>query len=360
MRPNSVARRPRSSGSLDGRAQSILRAVIDEYVTTATPVGSNALVERYGLGVSSATVRNILADLESSGLLTHPHTSAGRIPTDSGYRYFVESITEAVPLPAVEQLMIRHQFGQVQFASEHWFRLAATTLASVTRAAGLATPAKPRDAHIRRIDLVAVNERMASLILVLREGTIKQALVSLDSDEAVDQTTLNQVAAILNDRLMDMTASRAQARLANLRDDIPAEGLARRVGERIVKIVRDYDADAIEEVFSDGLLNVMEAPEFAQSEKLRRVFSALENRAYLGELVGSVAGAGQIQVFIGHENQPADMQDVSLVLAPYGRPGRALGVVGVLGPTRMSYSQAIGTVRFVSGLMNELVDHLYA
>jgi heat-inducible transcriptional repressor len=355
-----LARRRRPIGPLDLRAQAILRAVIEEYVSTATPVGSQALVERYRLGVSSATVRNILAELEANGLLTHPHTSAGRIPTDSGYRYFVESITEAVPLPAVEQLMIRHQFGQVQFASEHWFRLAATTLASVTRAAGLATPAKPRDAHIRRIDLVAVNERMASLILVLREGTIKQALVSLDSDEAVDQTTLNQVAAILNDRLMDMTASRAQARLANLGDDIPAEGLARRVGERIVKIVKDYDADAIEEVFSDGLLNVMEAPEFAQSEKLRRVFNALENRAYLGELVGSVAGAGQIQVFIGHENQPADMQDVSLVLAPYGRPGRALGVVGVLGPTRMSYSQAIGTVRFVSGLMNELVDHLYA
>ena len=159
---------------------------------------------------------------------------------------------------------------------------------------------------------------------------------------------------------MDQTAQRAAARLATLRDDDRVEALARRVGARIVRIVQEYDATAIEEVFSDGLLNVMEAPEFAQSDKLRRVFSALENRSYLGELVGSVAGAGRIQVFIGHENQPLEMQDVSLVLAPYGRPGRAIGVVGVLGPTRMSYSQAIGTVRFVSGLMNELVDHLYA
>ena len=104
----------------------------------------------------------------------------------------------------------------------------------------------------------------------------------------------------------------------------------------------------------------MEAPEFAQSDKLRRVFSALENRTYLGELVGNVAGSGTIQIYIGHENAPADMSEVSLVLAPYGRPGQAIGVVGVLGPTRMSYAQAIGTVRFVSGLMNELVDHLYA
>ncbi len=355
-----MARRRRPIGPLDLRAQAILRAVIEEYVATATPVGSQALVERYGLGVSSATVRNILAELEGNGLLTHPHTSAGRIPTDAGYRYFVESIVDAVPLPAVEQLMIRHQFGQVEFASEHWFRLAATTLASVTRAAGLATPAKPRDAHIRRIDLVAINERMASLILVLREGSIKQALVTLDGDDAIDQPTLNAVAALLNERLLDLTSARAASRLATLRADDRVESIARRVGERIVRIVTEYDAAAIEEVFSDGLLNVMEAPEFAQSDKLRRVFSALENRAYLGELIGDVAGTGRIRVYIGHENRPLEMRDVSLVLAPYGRPGRALGVVGVLGPTRMSYSQAIGTVRFVSGLMNELVDHLYA
>jgi heat-inducible transcriptional repressor len=355
-----LARRRRTIGPVDVRAQAILRAVIEEYVTTATPVGSQALVERYALNVSSATVRNILAELEMNGLLTHPYTSAGRIPTDAGYRMYVESITDVVPLPAVEQLMIRHQFGQVEFASEHWFRLAATTLASVTRAAGLATPAKSRDAHIRRIDLVGINGRMASLILVLREGSIKQALITLDGDDAIDQPTLNQVAALLNERLADTTAKRAMVRLSSLSEDDRVQALARRVGERIVKIVSDYDAAAIEEVFSDGLLNVMEAPEFAQSDKLRRVFSALENRAYLGALVGSVAGAGRIQIFIGHENVPLEMQDVSLVLAPYGRPGRAIGVVGVLGPTRMLYSQAIGTVRFISGLMNELVDHLYA
>jgi heat-inducible transcriptional repressor len=356
-----LARRNRRPlGPLDLRTQAILRAVIEEYVTTATPVGSQALVERYGLGVSSATVRSILAELEANGLLTHPHTSAGRIPTDAGYRFYVESIVEAVPLPAVEQLMIRHQFGQVEFASEHWFRLAATTLASVTRSAGLATPAKPRDAHIRRIDLVAITERMASLIIVLREGAIKQALVTVDGDESLDQPTLNAAATLLNERLVNLTAARAETRLASLRGDDRVESIARRVGERVVRVLREYDADVIEEVFSDGLLNVMEAPEFAQSDKLRRVFSALENRAYLGQLVGSVAGAGRVQVYIGHENQPVDMRDVSLVLAPYGRAGHAIGVVGVLGPTRMSYSQAIGTVRFVSGLMNELVDHLYA
>ena len=356
-----MARRVRRPlGPLDLRSQAILRAVIEEYITTAQPVGSQALVDRYGLGVSSATVRNILAELEIAGLLMHPHTSAGRVPTDSGYRFYVESIVDAVPLPAVEQLMIRHQFGQVEFASEHWFRLAATTLAGLTRSAGLATPAKPRAAHIRRVDLVAVNERMASLILVLREGSIKQAIVTLDEPEPVDQATLNQVAGLLNDRLLELTGTSAEAAIDALDEADLVQRIAAHVGERIVRILRDYDAAAVEEVFSDGLLNVMEAPEFAQSDKLRQVFSALENRAYLGELVGSVAGSGRIRIVIGAENPREEMHDVTLILAPYGRPGRALGVVGVLGPTRMSYPNAIGTVSFVSGLMNELVDHLYA
>src|SRR3954470_5322064 len=255
-----MARRMRrSSGPLDLRSQAILRAVIEEYVTTAQPVASQALVERYRFGVSSATVRAVLAELEAAGLLTHPHTSAGRVPTDAGYRFYVEGIVDSVPLPPVEQLMIRHQFGQVEFASEHWFRLAASTLAGLTRSAGLATPAKPQSAHIRRIDLVAVNERMASLILVLREGAIKQAVVALDDDDAVDQVTLNHVSTILNDRLVDLTATRAEALPARLSPDDRTARLARRVGDRIVRILREYDAAAVEEVFSDGLLNVMEA-----------------------------------------------------------------------------------------------------
>jgi heat-inducible transcriptional repressor len=353
-----LARRVRRSiGPLDLRTQAILRAVIEEYVTTATPVGSQALVDRYRLGVSSATVRNILAELELAGLLGHPHTSAGRIPTDAGYRWYVESIIDSAPLPQVEQLMIRHQFGQVEFASEHWFRLAASTIASLTHAAGLATPAKPAAARVRRVDLVSINDRMASLVVILREGSIKQSLVSLGDTE--DQAALTSVAAILNNQVGGGTAAEVEGQLAALDPALPHRDLVVRVGERMVRMLRDYDRTAVEEVFSDGLLNVMGAPEFAHSEKLRRVFTALENRAYLGELVGSVAESGRVKVFIGHENEPPDMREVALVLAPYGRRDRAVGVVGVLGPTRLAYSEAIGTVRFVSGLMNELVDHLY-
>jgi heat-inducible transcriptional repressor len=156
------------------------------------------------------------------------------------------------------------------------------------------------------------------------------------------------------------TAAEVATAVATMPEHDAVAALARRVGDRLVRAIREYDDTLIEEVFSDGLLNVMEAPEFARSDKLRRVFSALQNRAYLGRLVHDVARRGDVQIFIGAENEPLEMQDVSLVLAPYGRQGRAIGVVGVLGPTRMAYPHAISTVRYVSGLMNELVDHLYA
>jgi heat-inducible transcriptional repressor len=135
--------------------------------------------------------------------------------------------------------------------------------------------------------------------------------------------------------------------------------LAVRITQRVERIMREFDAASVEDVFSDGLLNVMEAPEFRQSEKLRRVFAVLQNREYLGSLVRRLANSEDVQVLIGTENEPVEMADVSLVLAPYGQPGQALGVVGVLGPTRMKHPHAIGTVRYVSDLMNELVEQLY-
>jgi heat-inducible transcriptional repressor len=351
----------RSSGPLDARSQAILRAVIEEYVTTAAPVGSQTLVERYPFGVSSATVRNVFSELERAGLLGHPHTSAGRVPTDSGYRFYVESLVGEAPLPPVDQLMIRHQFGQVEFATDQWFRLAATTLASVTRAAGLATPAKPRASRIRRLELVGIGERMASLIVALNEGSLKQELLTIDPGTSEDE--LAEAAQRLNRSCTGLAAADLAERLRWFEEapaDDPVFTLVRRAGERALRILREFDAATVEQLFSDGLLHVMAEPEFAASHKLRRVFAALENRQYLGELIDGVTRAGKLRVFIGRENPPEEMADVTLVLAPYGRPGAAVGVVGVLGPTRLRYPQAIGSVRFVAGLMNDLVDHLYS
>jgi heat-inducible transcriptional repressor len=351
-------RKDRGTGPLDSRAQAILRAIIEEYVVTATPVGSQALVARYGLDVSSATVRNIMAELERAGYLSHPHTSAGRTPTDAGYRLYVTSIEDAVHLAPVEQLMIRHQFGQVEYTSEQWFRLAAATLASVTREAGLATPAKPATARLRRVDLMQAGDRLAALVLVLAEGPVKQVLLNVD--EQADQESLDRVARMLNQAFAGSTTIAIEQQIPGLPLETAEQRMAQRAALRVLRVMEEFDAAAVEDVVSEGLLNVMAAPEFSESEKVRRVFIALQDREYLGRLVRRVAGHGDVQVFIGAENEAAEMHDVSLVVSSYGRPGRAIGIVGVLGPTRMPYPHAISTVRYVSGLMNELVDHFYA
>lgn len=350
-------RKDRPSGPLDSRSREILRAVIEEYIATALPVGSHALVERRRLNVSPATVRNVMAELEDAGYLSHPHTSAGRVPTDAGYRLYVEEITPTVSLGPMAQLMIRHQFGQVEFASEQWFRLAAATLAGATHNAGIATAAKPAAARVRRIGLLHNSTRTIGVVLVLAEGGVKQAMLPVDSEIPDDE--LDAVARLLNERLSGATGAEVAAEVEALRQQPTLPAIAVRVVERIERMMRDFDAAAVEDVFSDGLLNVMEAPEFSHSEKLRSVFGVLQNHDYLGRLVSRVAARDDVHVLIGAENQAEEMRDVSLVLAAYGRPERAVGVVGVLGPTRMAYPQAICSVRYVSGLMNELVEQLY-
>jgi heat-inducible transcriptional repressor len=351
-------RKDRPAGPLDPREAAILRAVIEEYIRTAAPVGSQALVDRGRFGVSSATVRHVMADLEAAGYLRQPHTSAGRVPTDAGYRLYVESIAEQVSLAPVEQLMIRHQFGQVEFASEQWFRLAAATLAGATHAAGIATPAKPTASRIKRVHLFASGERLATLVLMLGGGQVKQSLVSLPAPASQEQLEL--AAQWLNERLVGRSARGADALARRLPRESDADAVAAAVTERVALLMRDYDGAAVEDLFSEGLLNVMEQPEFERSEKLRRVFGVLQDRAYLGRLVHQVARSGRVAIFIGSENEPAEMHDVSLVVAPYGRATGGMGLVGVLGPTRMAYPHAISSVRYVSGLMNELVEHLYS
>jgi heat-inducible transcriptional repressor len=254
--------------------------------------------------------------------------------------------------------MIRHQFGQVEYASEQWFRLAAATLAGSTHAAGLATPAKAQASRVRRVDLVMAGERMASLVLVFAEGPVKQLLIPLD--EPLRQEVMDEAARRLNQRFAGQIAAEIERRLPSLAREDDADHLAARAAERIVRALKEFDATAVEDVFSEGLLNVLAAPEFAQSDKVRRIFAVLQDRSWLGALVVEVVDGGDVRVYIGAENEPAEMRDVSLILAPYGRPGRATGMVGVLGPTRIAYPHAISTVRYVSGLMNELVDHLYA
>src|SRR5688572_4311925 len=205
---------------LTDRQRSVLRAVVEDYVLTAVPVGSKALVGRYGLHVSPATVRSAMAELESLGLLSHPHTSAGRVPSDLGYRLYVESLMREADLDTTDRLMIRHQFSQVQLTSNEWLRLAASVLAGSTHSASVVTPARSRRARFGHVQLVVLADGTRLMVLVLRDGNVAQrrldraALERAVPDSPLDQAALDAAAATLNAELAGMTAPQALRRSA--------------------------------------------------------------------------------------------------------------------------------------------------
>ena len=349
----------RSRPELTDRHRAVLRAVVEDYVTTAIPVGSKSLVARYRFGISPATVRSAMADLEALGLLTHPHTSAGRVPSDLGYRVYVESLMREAQLDHADQLMIRHQFSQVQLTSNEWLRLAASILAGSTHSAAVVTPARARRARFGHVQLAALPDGTRLAVLVLADGNVTQrrldraALERALPGSALDQAELDAAAAALNIELHGLSAPQVRRRQSRL----PA--LAARVADTIVGLLEDADGVVVEEVFTDGIMHVLEQPEFAEGTKLRPVLEALQRSDFLEQLVPVLTRRGGVHVIIGHENSNDAMHEVSLVFAPYGAPDRALGLLGVLGPTRMPYPRAIPTVRYLSGLMNELINIHY-
>ncbi|MEO5986020.1 MAG: heat-inducible transcriptional repressor HrcA [Candidatus Limnocylindria bacterium] len=349
----------RQALELTDRQRTVLRAVVEDYVFTAVPVGSKALVGRYALGVSPATVRSAMAELEALGLLSHPHTSAGRVPSDLGYRLYVESLMREAELDQADRLMIRHQFSQVQLTNNEWLRLAASILAGSTRSAAVVTPARSRRAHFGHVQLVALDDGTRLVVLVLGDGNVVQrhldraALQRELPDSPFDQAELDHAAAALNSELGGFAAPQVRRRAARL------PRLAAAVAGDIAALLEEADSVVVEDVFTDGIVNVLEQPEFAEGSRLRPVLEVLQRSDFLEQLVPVLTRSGGVHVIIGRENSNDAMHEVSLIFAPYGAPDRALGLLGVLGPTRMRYPRAIPTVRYLSTLMNELITSHY-
>lgn len=324
--------------------------VIHEYIQSATPVGSQTLVNRYKLDMSPATVRNELAALTERGYLRQPHTSAGRVPTEEGYRYFVSRLIRASDLPDTTRRTISHQFYQMRHDVEQWVRLAASVLAHQSRAASLVTPPHPEKARLKHLELISTRGRQVLMVLVLVGGEIRQQLLTLD--EPVNQEQLSQCADRLTQVFQSADSEAARARKAQL------GGLDAAVAEYVIAELVEADAAVSGEVYLDGLTNVLAEPEFTGSEDARRALRILEERSLLQDLISRTALSttqGGVQVLIGGEGTWDELRQWSLVVGSYGLPGLATGSLGVLGPMRMSYGRAISTIRFLSGLLSDLV-----
>lgn len=324
--------------------------VIHEYIRTAAPVGSQTLVDRYRLDMSSATVRNELAALTERGYLRQPHTSAGRVPTEEGYRYFVSRLIRASDLPDTTRRTISHQFYQMRHDVEQWVRLAASVLAHQSRAASLVTPPHPEKARLKHLELISTRGRQVLMVLVLVGGEIRQQLLTLD--EPVTQEQLSQCADRLTQIFQSLDAETARTRKSQL------AGLDADIAEYVISDLAEADAAVSGEVYLDGLTNVLAEPEFTGSEDARRALRILDERSLLQNLISRTALGtthGGVQVLIGGEGTWDELRQWSLVVGSYGLPGLATGSLGVLGPMRMSYGRAISTIRFLSGLLSDLV-----
>jgi heat-inducible transcriptional repressor len=331
---------------LTSRQQLILGLVVREYIATAQPVGSRA-IEGLGLGVSSATIRSEMGLLEELGYLTHPHTSAGRMPTERGYRYFVERLMRESQLPVDEQRMIRHQFHQVGVDLEQWMRLAASVLARASESAAVVTSPRTELCRLKHVELIALHESMALLIVVLEGGIVRQQMLALE--EPTNQETLSQIA----NRLNDQCSGRSAMRVAACR---PLLGAAeQRILGVVVEIMKCVDDQKNMHVYRDGLVNILHQPEFSEGDSARQIVQVLEDRTSLEQLLTEMLEVGGVQVIIGGEGRWDDLRECSLVVAPYG----ATGALGVMGPMRMPYSRAISTVRYVATLMSDLFAELY-
>lgn len=338
--------------TLTERQRAILGIVVREYIPGATPVASKAIAESYELGVSPATIRNDMAVLEERGYLSHPHTSAGRVPTERGYRYFVEYLLGEVELPLAEQHMIRHQFHQLQLGLDQWMRLSVSILARAARSAALVTAPATSRCRFRRLELISLHETLVLAVLILQEGMVKQQLLTAPQPP-ISQDELDRVATRINMVLQGAHRGELQAKYLH---PSPFE---EEVLDCVANLMRQVDMQTSHQVYRNGLVHMLRQPEFAEAEKLEEAICILEERTLLDMFLSQGLPQGGVQVVIGGEGGWQEMSDYSIVLARYGLVDEALGVLGVLGPLRMPYGRAISAVRYVSGLMSSLVEGLY-
>src|SRR5512134_3044115 len=336
---------------LSERQKRLLLLIIRDYIESAQPVGSKRLAEHYHIDLSSATIRNEMAALTEMGYLRQPHTSAGRVPTEEGYRYFVSQMMNKAELPDSVQATIAHQFHQSGSDVDQWMTLAASILAHQSQGVSVVTAPHADKAKYKHVELISTQGRQVLMVLVLMGGEVSQQILTLA--EPVTQERLSQTAARLNKLLAGLTVD-AIAGLPGRSDALDQDILT--------LIVQDFRRTANRgsgEIYTDGLSNVLAEPEFAESDEARRALKIFEERSTLQDLLARTtinSNIGGLQVLIGGEGGWEELRQCSMVIARYGVPGLATGTLGVLGPMRMSYARTIPTVRYVAGLLSDLVN----
>jgi heat-inducible transcriptional repressor len=327
---------------LDERKAAILRAIVEHYVDSAQPVGSQTVTQTAGLGVSAATVRNEMSVLERDGFIAQPHTSAGRVPTDSGYRYYVDHLAGAGALAPAERRRIADFFTSATMAMDDLLHETSQLLARVTAHAAVVVGPQPESVHVRSVHLALLQPRLLLAVVVMSNGAVEKETVVLEAEVAAEDV------GTASARLAAHLAGRRLAELAGMRYSGTygdrADALARASCDALAAFVRLHHDEPL---YVGGASRLAAEQEAFASTSASGLLELLEQHVVLGALLRELLGPG-LTVRIGAENELADLRECSLVLAPYLVEGEPIGTVGVLGPTRMDYRKAQAAVSTVS------------
>jgi len=343
---------------LSDRERRVLEAVIQSYVETAEPAGSRTISRRFGLGVSPATIRNTMSDLEEKGYLYHPHTSAGRVPTEVAYRLYVDSLLmRAAPITSSDRDMLAEKLSAGGGSTiETILRRAAQSLSVLTQELGMAVGPRLDQIVLQRLELVRLSSERLVLVLSLQGGAVRQIFVEVS--ERIADNALAEVSMVLNERLAGLTLREIRASLAaRLRDANPASGTR----ELLNIFVQERDS-----IFDDPLRRdeslvlgqtsvLAEQPEFSSSDQMRRLLALTESNEQLTELLRRRHVNPGLSITIGNEHGDPRFENFTIVTSEY-RAGSLSGVIGVIGPTRMPYEKVIAVVTHASRLVSDLLD----
>ena len=347
---------------LDLRKQRILQAIVHDYVATAEPVGSQVLVERYSLGVKSATIRSEMAEMSERGYLRQPHTSAGRVPSDQGYRFYVNRLMPLPIIPPDESDAIRRVVESASSELDAILQQTCRILAEMTRLPAVATPPDADDTELRQIFVTPVGTVKTLLVLLFSTGRTENRLLPL----AVTAAQALLLANALNERWVGMPLSRLRTGTTHGGTSVPPRELAplaslwNRICDDIFAAARTVGSDA--PVFVEGTNTVLSYPEFRDVDRLSQFLATLQERAALLELLDSALKIadrqGTVRVAIGEEMGRPDLVGFAVVKAPYFIAGRESGMLGVLGPTRMDYARASAAVGLMANTVGDLLTRL--
>ena len=345
---------PRTAGptTLPHRARRILYAVVSEYIATGEPVGSRRLAKRYGLNVSPATIRNELSDLEEAGCLSQPHTSAGRIPTELGFRIFIDALAQMRDVATEDRSAILDRMAQLRPGVDDVIREAGRLLASLAGAAALVTRPRPEAEPIAQIRFVPLRERSVLAVIVARSGSVQNRVVDLT--EPMAEGELERVHELVGPLVRDKTLDdAAQAIAADMARDRGAYDSLRQRAKDMLESAALVDAP---DVVIEGQRVLFDRPEFHDAEKIRSFVRTFEDKERLHILLERTVLAGGVQVLVGSETQLALVPDVGVISAQYRSGGVQAGSVGIIGPTRMDYAKLMPLVAFTAQVVGDVLD----